>query len=63
MKYRELTPRRHNPLLHRACPKCEARMWLALIEPQGRGQDKLVFECTACRGEEIVVLKAAEAAR
>jgi hypothetical protein len=38
-------------------------MWLALIEPQGRGQDKLVFECTACRREEIVVLKAAEAAR
>jgi len=38
-------------------------MWLALIEPQSRGQDKLVFECTACRREEIVILKAAEAAR
>ena len=63
MKYRELIPLRHNPLLHRACPKCEARMWLAVIEPQGRGRDKLMFECTACGREEIVLLKAAEAGR
>jgi hypothetical protein len=32
-------------------------MWLALIEPAQPGEDKLVFECTACRREEFVVVR------
>ena len=55
MKHSELGERL-NPLLHRECPKCEARMWLALIEPEPRGLENLVFECVWCRHREVVVL-------
>ena len=47
---------RLNPLLHRECPKCEARMWLVVIEPEPYGHEKLVFECSWCRQEEAIVL-------
>jgi hypothetical protein len=54
LKYSETTPRRHNPLLHRVCPKCDARMWLTVIEPAKPGHDKLVYECTECGREEFI---------
>ena len=56
MKYFELNSDL-NPLLDRACPRCEARMWLALIEPDEPGQDKLVFDCEGCGQEESVVVR------
>jgi hypothetical protein len=31
-------------------------MWLAVIEPEPDGQEKLVFECSWCRQEEAIVL-------
>ena len=52
--YSELNPQRYNPLLHRACPNCEARMRLAVIEPATPGHDKLVFECVECGREEFI---------
>jgi hypothetical protein len=62
LKYPVLTQRRHNPLLHRICPHCAARMWLAVIEPLKPGEDRLVFECTECGREELVEVKANGAA-
>ena len=56
MKYFELNSDL-NPLLDRACPRGEARMWLALIEPDEPGQDKLVFDCEGCGQEESVVVR------
>jgi hypothetical protein len=51
-----LYPRRLGPLLNRACPDCEARMRLAVIEPGRPGADNLIFECTECgRGDSIEV--------
>jgi len=50
----ELNPRRYHPLLYRACPHCEARMWLLAIEPAKPGHDKLVLECTGCGHEEFI---------
>jgi hypothetical protein len=52
-----------NPLLHRDCPKCEARMRLTLIEPEPSGQEKLVFECNWCRQGEAVLLGLKKASR
>ena len=66
MKYPELSPRRHNPLLYRTCVHCAARMWLGVIEPAKSGHDRLVFECTECGREDsvevMIVLKLSEAA-
>ena len=42
------SPRRLTPLLNQACPDCEARMRLAVIEPARPGSDNLIFECTEC---------------
>ena len=55
MKHSELGERL-NPLLHRECPMCEARMRLALIEPELSGEERFVFECTWCRFGEALVL-------
>ena len=52
--YSELNPQRYNPLLDRACPNCESRMRLAVIEPARLGHNKLVFECTECGREEFI---------
>jgi hypothetical protein len=35
-------------------------MWLAVIEPEPYGQEKLVFECSWCRQEEAIVLSLME---
>ena len=53
-----MTPRRLLlPLLDRACPHCEARMRLAVIEPSRPGSDKLIFECGGCGREEFIEVK------
>lgn len=57
MKVSVLESRRVNPLVHRACPQCEARMWLTVIEPDKPGYDKCTFECTNCRHKELVVFE------
>ena len=53
----EFNPRRLLPLLDRACPHCDARMRLAVIEPSRPGSDKLIFECVECGGEEFMEVK------
>jgi hypothetical protein len=55
--YFELNPRRLNPLFSRACPHCEVRMSLAVIQPAKPGRDKLIFECTECGREGFVEVK------
>ena len=57
MNTAELKPGRLNPLLDRACPKCDVRMWLAVIEPDEPGRHKLVFDCGGCGHEESVVVR------
>jgi len=49
-----LNPRRLNSLLNRACPRCEAKMRLAVIEPARPGRDKLIFECIECGREDSI---------
>jgi hypothetical protein len=56
MKYSELSSRRANPLLDRACLRCDAKMWLTDIEPGAPGQHKLVFDCLACGDQDSVDL-------
>jgi hypothetical protein len=55
--YFELNPQRLIPLLNRACPHCEARMRLAVIEPAKPGRDKLIFECIQCGREDSIEVK------
>jgi hypothetical protein len=57
VKYPELSPRWHNPLLHRTCSHCAARMWLAVIEPAEPAHDRLIFECTECGREDSVEVR------
>ena len=57
MAYFELNPRRLIALLNRACPHCEARTRLAVIEPAKPGRDKLSFECTECGREDSIEVK------
>ena len=57
MTYSTLNARRINPLLDRACLKCDARMWLVDIEPDQPGQHKLAFDCVVCGDRESVLLK------
>ena len=61
MKISELVPRRMNPLLHRVCPQCEAKMWLTVIEPDAPGHDRCIFECRKCQHRESIVLKVKDA--
>jgi Zn ribbon nucleic-acid-binding protein len=63
MKYSALSAWRYNPLVHRACSKCGARMWFALIEPDEPGHHKLVFDCVECGHEQAVVVGLKDAPR
>ncbi len=39
------------------CPKCSARMYLAIIEPEKPGFDLRTYECPSCRHAETVVVE------
>jgi hypothetical protein len=37
-----------SPIERPRCPRCQIRMLLARIEPQGRGCESRTFECPKC---------------
>ena len=41
----------------RLCPRCQARMTLTGIEPEGPGIDRRIFDCARCGLTETVLVK------
>jgi predicted RNA-binding Zn-ribbon protein involved in translation (DUF1610 family) len=44
-------------IVHQKCPKCGARMFLVLIEPNDPGHEKRTYECTECGRETIELVR------
>jgi ribosomal protein S27AE len=41
----------------RECPKCNAQMHLARIEPEKPGFETQIYECPTCQHSEIIVVQ------
>jgi hypothetical protein len=44
------------PIERPLCTRCQMRMMLARIEPQGGRSDKRTFECPKCNSVEITIV-------
>jgi len=53
----ELIQSQHLVVRYPDCPKCGVKMYLARLQPEKSGHDRLTFECPKCASVEMEIVK------